>query len=118
MGYIPNSTIAWGRDFGMFPMFVKICACFHAMMCFFLTLHIFKKFRLLEFTGFREEIFIYSNIKTLCIVFHCNHFKMNVVTVEIVEQTVHTVAKHTERLHVGDLRAHMEVQATQVDIGQ
>lgn len=35
MGNIPNSTIAWERNFGMFPMFVKICACSHAMMCFF-----------------------------------------------------------------------------------
>lgn len=75
MGNIPNSTIAWGRDFGMFPMFVKICACFHAMMCFFLTLHIFKKFILLEFTGFLEEMLIYSNIKTICIVFRYKHFK-------------------------------------------
>lgn len=75
MGNIPNSTIAWERDFGMFPMFVKMCACFHAMMCFFLTHQIFKKFRLLEFTGFREEMLIYSNIKTICIVFRYKHFK-------------------------------------------
>ena len=75
MGNIPNTTIAWGRDFGMFPMFVKKMRMSPRYDVFFLTLHIFKKFILLEFTGFREEIFIYSNIKTLCIVFHCNHFK-------------------------------------------
>lgn len=59
MGNIPNSAIAWGRDFGMFPMFVKKCACSHAMMCLFLALQIFKKFILLEFTSFREEMLIY-----------------------------------------------------------